>query len=156
MERPLSFLHRFSCAGLVGAQLFFSAVAAQQVFPPEVAALPHGAPRRELAAELVGAMLARLDAATMIFCAIAVVAALLLGRRLAAVLPLLAGLCAVASIAYFTPAILAMRLTNTTSTPRFGLMHGLSASLLLVEMVLLTVAAWRSPGSTLAAEPEPG
>ena len=58
-------LYRTLCAALFGAQLFFAAVAAQKIFPAEVAALPRGDPRRMLAADLVGKLLAPLDAATM-------------------------------------------------------------------------------------------
>jgi hypothetical protein len=50
------FLYLLSCGALVGGQLFFAAVAAQVVFPREVAALPRDDPRRQLAADLVGAM----------------------------------------------------------------------------------------------------
>src|SRR5436309_788985 len=100
----LRFLHRLSCGGLAGAQIFFAAAAAQVAFPAAVAALPREDARRRLAADLVGQMLARLDAATLAFAALAVLCAVLARlRRSAAVLPLIAGLCALASMAAITP-----------------------------------------------------
>ncbi len=140
-------LYRTVCAALAGAQLFFAAVAAQVVFSREVAALPREHPRRVLAADLVGAMLARLDAATIALSAVAVVLAVLLARRRSAILPLLAGLCAVASAVITTPAIHAMRESGQTALPKFGMLHGFSSGLLLLEMILLLVAAWRAPES---------
>ena len=139
------FLYRLCCGGLFGAQIFFSAVAAQVVFPPGVAALPAGDPRRQLAADLVGGMLARLDAGTIALAAVAVVCALGLGRRRSAIAPLLAGLCAGTSAGLITPAIHAMRAAGTTATGRFGLLHAVSASLLIAEMALMAVAVWRAP-----------
>jgi hypothetical protein len=141
------FLYRLSCGGLFGAQLFFAAVAAQVVFPAEVAALPRDHPRRQLAADLVGAMLARLDAGTLAFTAVAVVCAIVLGRRRLAIAPLLAGLCALASALWVTPAIHAMRAAEATTSGRFGLLHGVSSGLLVLEMILLVVAVWRAPES---------
>jgi hypothetical protein len=141
------FLYRLCCGGLLGAQLFFAAVATQAVFPRQVAALPRDHPRRQLAADLVGSMLARLDAATIAFTAVAVVCALVLARRSCGIAPLLAGLCALASAALITPAIQAMRAADLTASGRFGLLHGVSSSLLLLEMILLAVAVWRAPQS---------
>ena len=109
------FLYRLCCGGLLGAQLFFAAVAAQVVFPREVAALPRDHPRRQLAADLVGSMLARLDAGTIVFTALAAVCAIVLGRRRGAVAPLLAGLCALGSSLLVTPAIHALRATYQAS-----------------------------------------
>ena len=138
-------LFRLCCAGLLGAQLFFALVAAQAAFPAEVAALPSEHPRRQLAAELVGAMLAKLDAATIALAAVAVICAIVAGRRRLAMAPLLAGLCACASALLVTPAIHAMRMAGEVASSRFGALHALSTGLLLVEMVLLAVAAWRAP-----------
>jgi hypothetical protein len=70
-----------------------------------------------------------------------------LRRARAALLPLLAGLCALASAALVTPAIHAMRLAGDTASPRFGALHGISTILLVVEMLLLGVAAWLAPES---------
>lgn len=137
------FLYLLCCAGLVGAQLFFAAAAAQVAFPPEVAALPRDDPRRQLAADLVGAMLARLDAATVALTAVVVVCALVLDRRRAAIAPLLAGLCALTSALLVTPSIHALRVAGNTSSARFGLLHGVSSGLLVLEMVLLAIAAWQ-------------
>ncbi len=144
------FLYRFCCGGLLGAQLFFAAVAAQVVFPREVAALPRDHPRRQLAADLVGSMLARLDAGTIAFTALAAVCAIVLGRRRAAraaIAPLLAGLCALGSSLLVTPAIQALRAAGETASGRFGMLHGVSLALLVVEMILLAVALWRNAGS---------
>ncbi len=145
MSRVLSFAYRFFCLSLCGAQVFFAAVAAQAVFPAEVAALPREHPRRVLAADLVGAMLARLDAGTLALTGLAVACALLLPRKRAAVLPLLAGLCALASAALITPAIHVMREAGQTALPRFGMLHGLSSGLLLIEIILLFAAGLRAP-----------
>ncbi len=155
---------RSLCAAQAGAQLFFTVAATQVIFSAEVAALPHGDPRRELAAELVGACLARLDAAAMAVAALAVALlfirirvnqsrAQLLGSKAsapgagaeprAAISPLLAGLCALGSAFGTTPAIHAMRLAGETRTARFGAMHGLSSGLLLLEMLLFAWAAIR-------------
>ena len=40
--RTLPALYRLVAAALLGAQIFFAAVAAQKVFPKEVAELPRG------------------------------------------------------------------------------------------------------------------
>ncbi len=141
------FLYRLCCGGLVGAQLFFAAVAAQVVFPAEVAALPRDHPRRQLAADLVGGMLGRLDAATLALTAVAVVCALVVGRRRSAIFPLVAGLCALASAAWTTPAIQAMRTAGVAASGRFGLLHGVSSGLLVAEMILLAVAVCQAPQS---------
>ncbi len=133
-------VYRLCCGLLSGAQIFFAAVAAQVVFSREVAALPREHPRRQLAAELVGAMLARLDAATIALCAVATVCALSFDRRRRGALPLVAGLCALASVALVTPAIHAMRMAGDSASARFGMLHGLSSALLLVEMILLAIA----------------
>jgi hypothetical protein len=147
--RHLPALYRLVAAALLGAQIFFAAVAAQKVFPKEVAELPRGEPRRTLAADLVGQMLAPLDAATMVGGALCVGLAVLLwragsGSLRAALPPLLAALCAAASAYGTTPAIQAMRAAGTTGEPRFGMLHGLSSSLLLLEMALLLWAALRT------------
>jgi hypothetical protein len=141
------FLYQLCCGGLFGAQLFFSAVAAQVVFPGDVAALPREHPRRQLAADLVGSMLARLDAATIALTAVAVICGLVLGRPRSAIAPLVAGLCAVVSVAWITPAIHALRAAGTTASGRFGLLHGVSSGLLVLEMILLAVAVLRVPQS---------
>jgi hypothetical protein len=133
-------LFRLSCGLLCGAQIFFAAVAAQVVFSREVAALPREHPRRQLAAELVGAMLSRLDAATIALAAVAAVCAFTLPEKRRAALPLIAGLCAVASAALVTPAIHALRVAGETASPRFGMLHGVSSILLLIEMILLAIA----------------
>ena len=145
MARTLSQVYRLSCAALFGAQLFFAAGAAQVVFSREVARLPHDDARRLFAADAIGAMLQRLDAATLALTALAVLCAIRLSRRRAAVLPLVAGLCALASAALLTPAIHAMREAGQVALPKFGMLHGASSLLLLLEMVLLAVAAWRAP-----------
>jgi len=138
------FLYRLCCGGLFGAQLFFAAVAAQIVFPSDVSALPRDHPRRQLAADLVGKMLARLDAGTIVATAVAVVCAFALGRRREALAPMLAGLCAVASALLVTPAIHGMRAAGEVGSGRFGMLHAVSFSLLVLEMILLAVALWRA------------
>ena len=147
MPTLLSHAYRLSCALPAGAQLFFAAVAAQVVFPRDVAALPRSDARRQLAADLVGSMLARLDAATISLSALAVLCAVLLSQRKAAVLPLVAGLCAAASSGLITPRIHAMREAGETALPRFGLLHAVSSCLLLAKMIILVVAAVRAPES---------
>jgi hypothetical protein len=147
MPTVLSHAYRLSCALLAGGQLFFAAVAAQVVFPRDVAALPRSDARRQLAADLVGSMLVRLDAATISLSALAVLCAVLLSQRKAAVLPLVAGLCAALSAAVITPRIHAMREAGETALPRFGLLHAVSSCLLLAEMIILIVAAVRAPES---------
>src|SRR4051812_98813 len=135
-------IFRILCALLAGGQLFFAAVAAQVVFPKIVAELPRGEPRRVLAADLVGAMLARLDTAALAVSALAVVLAVAGGRRRLALLPLVVGLCAAASAFWITPQIHALREAGQSGTPRFGMLHGVSSSLLLLEMILLAIAAF--------------
>ena len=147
MTTVLLHFYRLSCALLAGAQLFFMAVAAQVVFPRDVAALPRGDARRQLAADLVGGMLARLDAATISLSALAVLCAVLASQRRAAILPVLAGLCAAVSVAVITPKIHAMREAGETGLPRFGLLHAVSSLLLVAEMIMLVVAAVRAPES---------
>lgn len=139
----LSFVYRFCTLALAGAQLFFAAVAAQVVFPSAVASLPRDDSRRVLAADLVGAMLARLDAAAIALCALAVICAVALHDTRAALLPLVAGLCALASAALVTPAIHALRAAGQAAGPRFGMLHGLSSTLLLAQIALLLLAAFR-------------
>jgi hypothetical protein len=133
---------RLICGLLAGAQLFFAAGAAQVVFPRSVAQLPRDDSRRQLAADLVGQMLARLDAASLIATAVAVLLALASGRKRLALLPLIAGLCAAISAFYCTPQIHAMRAAGTVATARFGLLHAVSSTLLLIEMILLAAAAF--------------
>ena len=142
------FLYRLCCGGLLGAQLFFAAVAAQVVFSREVAALPRDHPQRQLAANLVGSMLAGLDAGSIAFTALAAVCAIVLGRRRAALAPVLTGLCALGSSLMVTPAIHALRAAGETASGRFGMLHGVSLALLVLEMILLAVALWqdRDPG----------
>ncbi len=135
-------IFRLLCAALAGAQIF-GIVAAQTIFSREVAALPREDPRRQLAADAVGQMLGRLDAATIVGCAVAV----LLTRNRAALWPLVAGLCAIASALWVTPAIHSLRLAGQVASPRFGMLHGVSSTLLLIEIVLLAVAAWAAPES---------
>jgi hypothetical protein len=136
-------LYRLVTAGLLGAQLFFAAVAAQVVFSREIAALPHGNPLRVHAADAIGSMLFRLDSATLFGCSLAVFCAAALGRRRAILLPLLASTCALCSAVGTTPAIHALRAAGRTADPAFGRLHALSSSLLLIEMVLLFLAAVR-------------
>ncbi len=171
---------RFLCAAQAGAQLFFAAVAAQVVFPPEVAALPHGHQRRTLAADLVGQMLVRLDATTLIVAAVCVLLGLRLAQRQSAsnasskssapgesgtastsraprqharraLFPLLAGLCALASLLGTTPAIQSLRAQGRTGEPLFGRLHALSSLLLLAELLLFAWAALRKDGITQAS-----
>ena len=144
MATVLSQVVRLLCAALFGAQLFFAAGAAQVVFSREVAALPRDDARRQMAADAIGAMLARLDAATLALTALVVVFQVLLSQKRAAVLPLVAGLCALASALLVTPAIRAMREAGQVALPRFGLLHAASSLLLVAEMILLAVAAWRA------------
>lgn len=153
--RWLATTYQLVVSALLGARLFFAAVAAQRIFPPEVAALPRGDPRRTLAADLVGELLGPLDSATLCGGAVCVLLALQLSRLLAdrpaaaraaqraATPALLVVLCATASIFGTTPAIHAMREAGRTGEPRFGMLHGLSGGLLLLEMALLLFAALR-------------
>lgn len=147
-------LYRLVTAGLFGAQLFFAAIAAQVVFSREIAARPREDPLRVQAADAVGAMLARLDGATLVGSALAVLCAVALARggggdgrtagglRLA-LLPLLAGACALCSALGTTPAIHALRAAGRTGEPAFGRLHALSSLLLVVEMALFFLAAIR-------------
>lgn len=132
--------YRLACGLLCGGQLFFAAVAAQVVFSREVAALPRDNPRRQLAADLVGAMLSRLDAATIALTAVAVVCSFAYAQRSRTLLPLIAGLFALCSAFLITPAIHAMRSAGEVASPRFGMLHGASSLLLLAEMILLAIA----------------
>jgi hypothetical protein len=139
---PMERIFRLLCALLAGGQLFFVAIAAQVVFPRVVADLPRGEPHRVLAADLVGSMLARLDTTTLLVSALAVVLAVAGGRRRTALLPLVAGLCAAVSAFWTTPQIHALREAGQASGGRFGMLHGISASVLLLEMILLAIAAF--------------
>src|SRR5437879_11733611 len=80
MTRLCAFLYRLSAGLLLGAQIFFAAVAAPAAFPREVAALPPGHPLRNAAADLGGAQLAALDRMTLLFCAAAALSAIVLAR----------------------------------------------------------------------------
>jgi hypothetical protein len=131
------FLYRLSTAGLLGAQIFFAAVGAQVAFRSGL--------ERHVSGNLVGAMLAKLDAATLALSAVATLCAVLLGGGRRALLPLLAGLLAAGSVFIVTPAIHAMREAGQTGTPAFGRMHGLSFGLMLAEMILLLLAVWFTP-----------
>ena len=151
MTRLCAYLYRLSAGLLLGAQIYFAAVAAPAAFPREVAALPPGSPARTRAADLVGAQLASLDRMTLLFCAIAALCAIMLARagtpsaRVAAVPVLLAGLCALTSSEWVTPHIHALRAAGQTQLPQFGRLHAFSTSLVAVEMVLLLVALWVAP-----------
>jgi hypothetical protein len=74
--------------------------------------------------------------------ALALVIAIASGRRRLSLLPLVVGLCAAASAFWITPQIHALREAGQTGTPRFGMLHGISSSLLLLELILLAIAAW--------------
>lgn len=145
--------YRLAAALLLGAQLFFAAVAAQAAFPPEVAALPRGHAARIAAADLVGRMLSSLDRWTLSLSALCVLCAVLLsraghGRALRSALPpLLAGLCAASSALLFTPWIHELRAAGQTQGPAFGRLHGASTGLLLVEMLLLVWALAIAPAA---------
>jgi len=133
------FLYRLCCGTLLGAQLFFAAVAAQIAFRSGL--------DRRVAGDLVGAMLARLDSAALALTAVAVLCAVLIGRRRLAVPPLLAGVCAAVSALLVTPAIHAIRIGGDVTSPQFGRLHAASFVLLLAEVALLIVAVWLAPGS---------
>jgi hypothetical protein len=154
MIRLCAYLYRLSAGLLLGAQVYFAAVAAPAAFPREVAALPPGSPARTHAADLVGAQLASLDRMTLLFCAIAALCAIVLARagmpsaRMAAVPVLLAGLCALASSEWVTPRIHTLRAAGQTQLPQFGRLHAFSTSLVAVEIVLLLVALWVAPERT--------
>ena len=133
------FLYRLSCGTLLGAQVFFAAVAAQIAFRSGL--------DRRTAGDLVGAMLARLDSSALALTAVAVLCAVRIGRRRLAVPPLLAGVCAAVSALLVTPAIHAVRIAGDVTSPQFGRLHAASSILLLAEAGLLLVAVWLAPGS---------
>ncbi|HUJ28791.1 MAG TPA: DUF4149 domain-containing protein [Myxococcales bacterium] len=135
----LRFIYRLSTAGMLGAIVFFAAVASQAAFRSGLIT------DRGVSGNLVGAMLARLDAATLAFSALAVLCAVVLGQPRRALLPLGAGLLAAVSAFVITPMVHAMREAGQTGTPAFGRMHGISAMLMLVEMLLLALALWFEP-----------
>jgi hypothetical protein len=151
VTRLCAYLYRLSAGLLLGAQVYFAAVAAPAAFPREVAALPPGSPARTAAADLVGAQLASLDRMTLLFCAVAALCAIVLARsgvpsaRVAAVPVLLAGLCALTSSEWITPRIHALRAAGQTQLPQFGRLHLFSTSLVGVEIVLLLIALWVAP-----------
>lgn len=151
MTRLCAFLYRLSAGLLLGAQVFFAAVAAPAAFPREVAALPPGHPLRNAAADLVGTQLAALDRMTLLFCALAALSAIVLARtglpsaRVAAIPALLAGVCALFSSSFVTPRIHALRAAGETHLPEFGRLHAISTGLLGVEILLLLVALWVAP-----------
>ena len=113
MIQVLAYLYRLAVGVLLGAQVYFAAVAAPAAFPREVAALPPGSPLRTAAADLVGRQLDSLDRLTLLFCAVAALCAIGLARagvasaRRAAVPALLAGLCALVSSSWVTPTMAA-------------------------------------------------
>src|ERR1041384_2061566 len=132
------FLYRLTTGGLLGALIFFAAVASQVAFRS-------GLVERQVSGSLVGAMLSKLDAATMAFTALAVLTAILLGQPRRAILPLVAGLLAVVSAFLITPAVHAMREAGQVGTPAFGRLHGISALVMIAEMILLALALWFEP-----------
>jgi hypothetical protein len=131
------FLYRLSCAGLLGAQVFFAAGASRVVF--------QGGLERRVAGDLVGAMLSRLDSATLAFTALAALCAILLGQPRRAVAPIGAGLLAAVSSFLITPAIHALRASAHPASPAFGRLHLASLVVLGAEMVLLVAALWLAP-----------
>jgi hypothetical protein len=151
MMRACAYLYRLAAGLLVGAQVYFAAVAAPAAFPRDVAALPPGDPARTAAANLVGAQLASLDRMTLLLCAVAALGAIALARmgvasaRIAAVPVLLVGLCALVSSEWVTPRIHALRAAAQTQAPEFARLHAVSTSLLGLEIVLLLVALWVAP-----------
>jgi Domain of unknown function (DUF4149) len=151
MTRLCAYLYRLSAGLLLGAAVFFAAVAAPAAFPREVAALPPGHPLRTAAADLVGAQLAGLDRMTLLFCAVAALSAVALARagtpsaRVAAVPVLLAGLCALLSSSFVTPRIHALREAGQTQLAEFGRLHAISTGLVGVEILLFLVALWVAP-----------
>ncbi len=151
MNRLCAYLYRLSAGLLLGAHVFFAAVAAPSAFPREVAALPPGSPARSAAADLVGAQLAALDRMTLLFSALAALCAIALARagiasgRRAAVPVLLTGLCALVSSEWVTPRIQALRAAGQTQLSEFGRLHAISTALVAVEIVLLLVALWVAP-----------
>ena len=151
MIRLCAYLYRVAAGLLLGAQVYFAAVAAPAAFPREVAALPTGHPARTAAANLVGVQLATMDRMTLLFCAVAALCAIALARtgmpaaRVAALPVLLAGLCALVSSSFVTPRIHALREAGQTHLPEFGRLHAVSTGLVAVEIVLLLVALWVAP-----------
>jgi Domain of unknown function (DUF4149) len=151
MIRLCAYLYRVAIGLLLGAQVYFAAVAAPAAFPREVAALPSGHPLRTAAANLVGVQLAALDRMTLLFCALAALCAIVLARagmpsaRAAAVPALLTGLCALVSSSFVTPRIHALREAGQTQLSEFGRLHAISTGLLGVEILLLLVALWVAP-----------
>jgi uncharacterized protein DUF4149 len=151
MMRLCAYLYRLSAGLLLGAHVFFAAVAAPAAFPRAVAELPPGSPARSAAADLVGAQLAALDRMTLLFCAVAALCAIALPRagvasgRIAAMPVLLAGLCALFSSEWVTPRIHALRAAGQTQLSEFGRLHAISTALVGVEIVLLLVALWVAP-----------
>jgi len=151
MTRVCAYLYRLAAGLMLGAQVYFAAVAAPAAFSREVAALPAGSPARTAAANLVGAQLASLDRMTLLFCAIAALAAIALARmgiasaRAAAVPVLLTGLCALASSEWVTPRIHALRAAARAQLPEFGRLHAVSTALVGAEIVLLLIALWVAP-----------
>lgn len=133
------FIYRLSTAGLLGAQIFFAAVAAQAAFKSGLIT------DRGVSGSLVGAMLGKLDAAAIALGAVAVLCAVVLGQPRRALLPLAAGLLAAVSAFVITPMVHRLREAGQTGTPAFGRLHGLSASLMLLEMLLLALATWFEP-----------
>jgi len=135
MSRGLAFIYRLAAGALLGGQLFFAFVVAPAAFT---------LPERRLAADLVGLQLAALDRLALGLTAVAVLAAVLRGANVArrALPPLLAGLCAAASMLLVTPWVRELREAGQTGTPIFARLHAASTLLLAVEMVLLGAALW--------------
>src|SRR5947209_18257424 len=102
MTEMARFLYRLSCGALLGAQIFFAAVAAQIAFRSGL--------DRRVAGDLVGAMLARLDSAALALTAVAVLCAVLIGRRRLPEAAGRPGVCAAVSALLVTPAIHAIRI----------------------------------------------
>ena len=152
MLRTAAFVYRLAAGLAAGAQLFFVAISAQSIFTSAIAALPRTDPARTNAANLVGVQLAQLDRLTLALTAAAALSAIFLARsgvphaRRAALPALLAGLGAFASSAFITPAIHALRAAGEVATPRFGMLHGLSSGVLLLELIALLTAVWLAPG----------
>ena len=146
-----AYLYRLSAGLLLGAAVYFAAVAAPAAFPREVAALPPGHPLRTAAANLVGLQLAGLDRMTLVFCALSALCAIALARmgmataRLAALPMLLSGLCALVSSSFVTPRIHALREAGQTQLPEFGRLHALSTGLVGLEILLYLFALWVAP-----------
>ena len=151
MMRAAACASRLAAALLLGAHVFFAAIAAQAVFTRQIAALPRADPARVAAADLVGRMLASLDRWTLALAALCVLGAIVLARggvaraRRAAVPAILVGLCAAVSALVVTPKILALREAGETATRAFGRLHGVSAGLMVVEIALLVWAVCIAP-----------